>query len=200
MTRVVCAATERRAARRHTPLHGKSARFAGVPEFKTARIYLNHYCHGPRFAIANGHPAFPNLETGRTYVFPLVAHGDRWKLIADEGYGLVAPAIDEEPPGKQPASKRGFIFQEMMNTLLHGAYRDLFRFSGYMQFRHAAELNDEIMAALVAALPPGDPRWLDISTALLATSPRRLSDLAASVPAAPSTDRSAAGRAQSGEA
>ena len=127
--------------------------------------------------MANGHPEFPGLKAGETYVFPLVPHGDGWKLIADEGWGMVVPTLAEYPPGKPSASKREFIFREIMNTLLHGAYRDLFLFGGYMQFRHAKELNDEIVAALVAALPPGDPRWLDISTALLATSPRRLSDI-----------------------
>lgn len=148
------------------------------PEFPAARIYLDHYCYGPEFAIANGHPAYPNLEAGRAYVFPLVSHGNQWKLIAGEGYGLVVPAIDADPPGARPASKRDFIFGEIVNALLHGAYPDLFRFGSFMQFRYAKELNDEVTAALVAALPPGDPRWLDISAALLATSPRRLSDLA----------------------
>ena len=152
------------------------------PDFQAGRIYLDHYCHGQNFAMANGHPAYAGLEAGRTYVFPLAPHGGHWKLIADEGYGLVAPAIDAVPPGNPPDSKREFIFREIMNTLLHGEYPDLFRFSGYLQFRHARELNDEIMAALRAALPPGDPRWLDISAALLARAPRRLSDLAASGP------------------
>jgi hypothetical protein len=152
------------------------------PDFKAERIYLDHYCHGSNFAMANGHPAYAGLEPGRTYVFPLVPHGDGWKLLADEGYGLVVPVIDANPSGNPPSSKREFIFREIVNSLLHGDYPDLFRFSGYLQFRHARELNDEIMAALAAALPPGDPRWLDISTALLATEPTRLSDLAASGP------------------
>ncbi len=150
-----------------------------VPEFPAARIYLSHFCNGPHFAMRNGHPAYPNLEAGRAYVFPLVPHGAQWRLIADEGWGLVVPAIEADPPGARLASKREFIFREITNTLLHGAYADLYRFSSYMQFRYAKELNDEIMAALVAALPPCDPRWLDISAALLATSPRRLSDMAA---------------------
>ena len=149
-----------------------------VPEFKAARIYLNYYCHGPNAVMVNGHPAFPNLEPSRTYVLPLAPDGDRWKLIANEGWGLVVPAVDTEPTGNRPASKREFIVQEIMNTLLHGAYLDLYRFSLYMQFRQAAELNDEIMAGLVAALQRGDPRWLDISTALLANTgvPRRKLD------------------------
>ena len=67
--------------------------------------------------------------------------------------------------------KREFIFREIMNALLHGTYPDLFRFGGYMQFRLAREMNDEIMAGLVAALPAGDARWLDISSALRAASP-----------------------------
>ena len=152
------------------------------PDFKAGRIYLDHYCHGPSFAMANGHPAYPGLAVGKTYVFPLVPHSGRWKLIADEGWDLVVPVIDAVPPGNPPASKREFIFREIMNTLLHGEYPDLFRFSGYMQFRHAREMNDEIMTALAAALRHGDPRWLDISTALLAREPRPLSDLESAGP------------------
>lgn len=170
----------RRAAVRHCTASLRVLR--AFPESNASRLSLNHYCHGPNFAVRNGHPEFAGLKAGETYVFPLRPKGNGWKLIADEGWGLVVPAIDEDPPGKPAVSKREFIFQEIVNTLLHGAYRDLFRFGGYMQFRHAKELNDEIMAALVEALPPGDPRWLDISTALLATSPRRLSDLEASGP------------------
>jgi hypothetical protein len=47
-----------------------------------------------------------------------------------------------------------------------------------MQFRSPRELNDEIMAGLLTSLPDSSPRWLDVSTALLATLgvPRRKLD------------------------
>jgi len=142
---------------------------------KKLHIYLDNYCQGPNFVMVNGHPAYPHLETGKSYVFPLTPDGDRWKLIANEGWGLVVPAIQAEPTSKPPASKRDFIVREIMNALLRGSHADLYQFSLYMQFRPAAELNDEIMADLTGALPDGDPRWLDPSTALLATIgvPRR---------------------------
>ncbi len=141
------------------------------PAFPGTHIYLDHYCHGPVYSMANGHPAYANLERGRTYVFALAPRGNGWKLLVEEGWGLVVPAIEAGPGGEPPASKREFIFREIMNALLHGTYPDLFRFGGYMQFRLAREMNDEIMAGLVAALPAGDARWLDISSALRAASP-----------------------------
>ncbi|MGD0359536.1 MAG: hypothetical protein ABSC93_01625 [Bryobacteraceae bacterium] len=141
------------------------------PPFPGTHIYLDHYCHGPVYRMANGHPAYANLERGRTYVFPLAPRGNGWKLLAEEGWGLVVPVIEAGPGGEPPASKREFIFREIMNTLLHGTYRDLFRFGGYMQFRLAREMNDEIMTGLVTALPAGNARWLDISTAWMAASP-----------------------------
>ncbi len=154
--------------------------FRSMPELRELDIHLNYYSSdGP---IINGHPMYPNLEVGKSYVFPLTAEGNRWKLLVEEGYGLVVPAVETEPEGPPVSSKRELIFRELINTLLRGSYADLYRFSTYMQFRQAAELNDEIMSALTAELPPGAPRWLDLSTALLATMgiPRRkLDDLVA---------------------
>lgn len=147
-----------------------------MPELKDLHIKLNYYSSNGR--IINGHPMYPNLEAGKSYVFPLSAEGNRWKLLAEEGYGLVAPAIERKPAGNPRGSKREFIIRELTNTLLGGSYSDLYRFGIFMQFRPAAELNDEIMSALHAELPSGDRRWLDISTALLANVgiPRRKLD------------------------
>lgn len=140
--------------------------FRSIPELKAVDIHLNYYSFNGM--IVNGHPMYPNLEIRKSYVFPLTAKGNRWRLIVEEGYGLVVPASIAEPTGAAPGSKREFIIRELMNTLLRGSYTDLYRFSTYMQFRPAAELNEEIMSALTAELPPGDRRWLDFSTALLA--------------------------------
>ena len=149
--------------------------FRSMPHLKAIRIQLDYYSSNGQI---DGLPMYPSLEAGKSYVFPLSAEGNRWKLSPEEGWGLVVPAIETEPAGAAPSSKRGFIIREIMNTLLGGSYADLYRVSTYMQFRPAAELNDEIMAALLAELPPGDRRWLDLSTALLASVgiPRRKLD------------------------
>ena len=137
-----------------------------LPELTAKRIYLNHY-KSESGQIINGYPAYPHLEPGKSWVLPLAPDGDRWKLITRQGYGLVVPAVDKDPAPKRLASIREFRLHEIMNTLLHGSFADLFQFSIYMQNRYAAELNDEIVAGLVTGLPRGDGRWLDIATALL---------------------------------
>jgi len=139
-----------------------------TPEFKTTKLRLGYYCAGPRSHGVNGHPMFPALEAGNVSVLPLKPKADQWRLIADEGWGIVVPAVAAEPKGKKPASPREFIIREMVNTLLGGTYNDLYRFSLYMQIRSARELNDELMASLKTALPQDDPRWLGIATASLA--------------------------------
>ncbi len=136
-----------------------------LPELKALDIVL-HYSSS-NGAAANGHPSFARLEIGESYVFALAPEGDHWRLLVDEGWGLVVPAIEATPAEAAPASKRDFILREILHLLLRGSYADLFRFSTYMQLRRADELNDEIMRGLTARLPDGDRHWLDISTALL---------------------------------
>lgn len=166
-----------------------------MPEMRALHISLNYYSSNG--AMRNGHPEYPSLGPGETYVFALIPDGSQWRLLADEGWGLVVPAIDAAPAGGAPASKRAFIMREILNSLLRGSYADLYRFSTYMQFRHAAELDDEIMAGLTAALPRGDPRWLDISTALLGNVgiPRqKLDDFISAGPTVPLAPASLAAR------
>jgi hypothetical protein len=149
-----------------------------MPEMNAPDIQLIFYSSDA--TGGTGPPVFPGLGPGRTYVLPLIADGNRWKLLEDEGWGLVAPAIEAEPPGKAPASKREFIIRELSSILLRGSYPDLHVFGVYLRFRPASDMNDEIMASLTAELPPGDRRWLDISTALLAcvgVPRRKLDDL-----------------------
>ncbi len=145
-------------------------------KFAAAHIYLPYYSPGPKYQMRNGHPTYPGIESGKIYLFPLKPRGTGWNLIVDEGFGLVVPAAAAAPEGEPPSSKRQFIFREIVNTLLHGADGDLYRFGDYMRFRHAAEMNDEIMIALTAALPAGDHRWIEIANAIHAAVPTRAVD------------------------
>lgn len=140
-----------------------------MPPLKAVQISLDEYCGGPNYRMINGHPNYPGIQTGRTYVLPLKTAMGGGRLIADEGWGLVVPAIEALPEGNPPASKRDFIVREIVNALLRGNHADRYQFSMFMQYRSATELDDEIMDRLGSVLPDGDPRWLDISTSLLAT-------------------------------
>jgi hypothetical protein len=119
--------------------------------------------------MINGHPNYPDLQTDRPYVLPLKITSNRWRLLADEGWGLVVPVVEGEPEGSPPASKHDFIVREILNALMHGSHADRYQLGMFMQFRPTSELDEEIMDRLSAALPDGDPRWLDIATSLLAT-------------------------------
>lgn len=140
-----------------------------IPETKALGISIGYTCFGPNAVVISGYPAYPTLEVGRTYVLPLIEDKPTWKLIRSQGYGLVVPVTESAPRGERSASKRDFIIREITNTFLHGEYSELYRLSTYMQLRHPSELNDDIIATLSGSLPSGSPRWLDISTALLAT-------------------------------
>lgn len=143
-----------------------------------AETRLSYVGWGPNAVLVNGYPAYPNIESGKTYVFPLRRTVKGWELIRAQGWGLVVPACGDEPEDKAPETKHEFIVREVMNVLLHGEYEDLYRFSGYMQLRGPHELNEEIIIRLRRSLPAASARWSEISTALLATLgiPRRKLD------------------------
>jgi hypothetical protein len=169
------------------------------PELKETSLVLEYYCYGDHARIVNG-PFFPTLKDGNVGLFPLTQAGRHWKLIADTGWGLIAPAIEMPPSGATPTSARAFIVCELTNAIVQGDYGQLGRFGSFLLCRGAADLNDEVMAALRVALPSGDPRWLDLSTALLAQMgvPRqKLDDLVAGPAPVPfltdALDRFAAG-------
>jgi len=133
-------------------------------------------------AQVNGHPAFPRLDPGHVYLFPLKAEGSRYRLLVEEGWGLVAPAIEAAPGVEAIGSKRDFILVELRNVLVAGSYPDLYNFGQYIQFLQGSELIDDLMPGLTVAWPPGDRHWLDLATAMLAQLgvPRRsLDDLIA---------------------
>jgi len=137
-----------------------------MPEFPGTQVHLNYYSTSGGI---NGHPMFPSFEAGKSYVLALVPDGAQWKLLEEEGWGTVAPAIEAQPDGETPATKRDFIVRELANMALRGSYAELYRFGAYLQLRQAGELNDGIFVALKTNLAPGDERWLDFSTALLGT-------------------------------
>ncbi len=138
-----------------------------MPEFPGSQIQLNYF--STTSGSSNGHPTYPNLEAGISSVFAVVPDGSNWKLVVEEGFGSLVPAIESTPDGGALATKRDFILRELLNAIEHGSYTDLYRFSAFLQFRSPEELNNAIFAALKARLAPGDRRWLDLSTALLGT-------------------------------
>lgn len=162
--------------------------FRATPDIHTSRISLEYRCYGPNAALVSGYPVYPSLEVGKTYVFPLRDLPGRWELIAEQGVGLVVPAIETAPrvpspgaphlPGAPPPSRRDFLLSEMVNLLARGGYEDVYQFGNYMAMRRASEVNDALLAGLTRALAPDSPRWLDISTAMLANLgiPRRSLD------------------------
>lgn len=139
------------------------------PQLQAANLQLEYFCDAKIRARFNSPPTLPGLKQGSVYLLPLISVGARWRLIPEKGMGLVAPAIASHPKSAAPSTSREFIIRELANTLAQGTYIDRYWFGYFMRGRQAKEFNDELVEALLAAIPWGDSRWLEISTALLAS-------------------------------
>lgn len=137
------------------------------PDGGAAARPLDFYCYGPPVTHLMAPPIFPNLRAGATYVLPLQRDGERWRLIHEQGMGLVIPAI-ARPLGHEPyASARDALIRELVNTLVQGEYSEIARLSQSLGLPHGRELGAEIAKHLDDKLSPTDGRWLDIATALM---------------------------------
>jgi hypothetical protein len=113
--------------------------------------------------------AYPEFHPGDIDMLPLRRLDGEWKLLQDRALGLLTSAIERDPSTPPDASHRDFLVAEITNLLLHGSYADLYRFSQSSQDVLAGTFGESLLTELTHSLPAGDARWLDISTALLAS-------------------------------
>jgi hypothetical protein len=132
--------------------------FGAVPE----RVRLRFDCYPQQTQLMSGYPVFPRPQRGDVRVFPLQRDGARWKLFANEGVGLVLPALPDT--ANMAGTALGFLVDELANSFLHGTYRQMFEAAPYVGRQRLVE------ERIATDLAPGDPRWLDTATAMLATS------------------------------
>lgn len=107
------------------------------------------------------------IEPGDVSVFALRPDGRHWRLIAEEGFGLVLPARTAPPPAPAPPeSAREFLLRELTACLLDGSHAERYRAGLYLRDQHGSGYLPELWARALAA--PAPARF-DIACALLAT-------------------------------
>ena len=136
------------------------------PAIDTPVIPLAYSCFGPVVRIRNG-PFPPPIQKGKVFLLPLMRRRKQWRLIGEDGMQLVRAVLQEAPQTCAADSRREFIARELANVFIRGSYEDLLRAGRDLIWESSAELPVELMAQLHAGIPPGDPRWLDIATALV---------------------------------
>jgi hypothetical protein len=128
------------------------------------QIRLAYECYKDRGPGVSGYPILPRLERGQVRVFPLKRTDATWSLFANEGVGLLMPALTGT--GNLAGTPLGYLVDELANSFLYGTYRQLFDAAQY----GGAQPPKLVLERIETDLPPGDPRWLDIGTAALATT------------------------------
>jgi hypothetical protein len=127
---------------------------------------------------ASSNRIVPVFEPNRTYLLPLAYARRWWRLIGEEGHGLEIPVSPRPTVQAGRVSGKGFVLREYENTLLRGTYRELYEFGTYLRFQEQRELGTHLLRRLERSLPAESPRWLNIATALMASTgyPRQRMD------------------------
>jgi hypothetical protein len=93
---------------------------------------------------------------------------DAWRLIVDEGMGLVVPAISSEPPFPgSPANKRDYLLREIASVLAAGTRSEALAEASYTSAQK--EIAPDLMHLLGSQLPADDDHWALIAASLLSS-------------------------------
>jgi hypothetical protein len=130
-------------------------------------------------SLAGGHsgmngPAVPNLRAGSIVILPLKSNPrltiDTWRLVADEGGGLVVPAIERYPAFfSHPTRGREYLLQEIASALANGTREEVTAESRYFTFQKTNGYGADLMA-LVSEKVDGDVDRLALIAAAIVSS------------------------------
>jgi hypothetical protein len=117
-------------------------------------------------------PDVPNLTPGAVLVLPLKLNPrpatDSWRLIADQGVGLVIPATLRRPPSAgQLTSSRDYVLREVASPLSGGTRTEVFAEAGYLGAQDAAGYAAELMLLLESGVGADQNRWALIAASLV---------------------------------
>jgi hypothetical protein len=117
-------------------------------------------------------PDVPRLKPGDTLALPLKLNSQPstapWRLIADEGRGLVIPAIASGSRfAGPPKDGRAFLLHEIASALIGGTRREVFAEASYVSEQNA--ITPELMSLLHSKLGARDDRWYQIAAAILSS-------------------------------
>jgi len=121
-------------------------------------------------------PSVPDFQPGSILVVPLKSNPkpatEAWRLFADEGMGLVIPAIEQEPAfANRPKNGREYILQEVASALAAGRREDVFRETWYLgtTMQRTDEYASDIMGLLKTKVVGDVDRWALITASLVSS-------------------------------
>jgi hypothetical protein len=132
-----------------------------------ARVRVPYECYADFGPGVSGYPMFPRLERGQVLVFPLMKNGAEWRLLGNDGMGLLMPAIADA--ANLSDHGKPYLIDELANTFFFGTYREMVAAGGYVMWQRNTDAHKLLLERLQAELKKGDPRWLDIGTAAIAS-------------------------------
>jgi hypothetical protein len=117
-------------------------------------------------------PDVPNLTPGSVLVLPLKLNPststDSWRLIANQGGGLVIPAALRTPPfAGQVTSRLDYVLREVASPLSDGTRTEVFAEASYLGRQDAAGYAAELMRLLESAVGVDQNRWALIAASLV---------------------------------
>jgi hypothetical protein len=121
-------------------------------------------------------PSVPDFQPGSILVVPLKPNAkpatDAWRLFADQGMGLIIPAIEQEPAfASRPRNGREYLLQEVASALATGRREDVFRETWYLgiTMQRTDEYASDIMRLLETRVSGDVDRWALISASLVSS-------------------------------
>ncbi len=120
----------------------------------------------------SGSRTYPNSSRADTLALPLKLNSEPsfapWRLIADEGRGLVIPAIASDSQfAEPPKDGRVFLLREIASALIDGTRVSLLAEASYVSEQNA--ITPELMSLLRSKLAAHDDRWSQIAAAILSS-------------------------------
>ena len=117
-------------------------------------------------------PAVPAITPGAVLVLPLKLNPrpatDSWRLIWDEGLGLVIPATLRRPPSaSQATSSRDYVLREVASTMSGGTRTEMSAEAWYLGEQHTARFAAELMPLLNSEVGADQNRWALIAAFLV---------------------------------
>jgi hypothetical protein len=119
-------------------------------------------------------PALPLIVQGAVLILPLKLNPDPrhlpWRLIVDQGIGLVIPAITEGPdPTTTPRNGQDFILDEIASALSRGTTRQVLSEASYLSMQTTQFFSPQLMQLLQSSLGNDDDRWALVAASLLSS-------------------------------
>jgi hypothetical protein len=117
-------------------------------------------------------PDVPQLKPGDILALPLKVNSQPsfapWRLIGDEGRGLVIPAIASDSQfAEPPKDGRAFLLREIASALIDGTRESLFAEASYVSGQNA--ITPGLMSLLRSKLAAHDDRWSQVAAAILSS-------------------------------